>query len=50
MSRASTSFANSHSDSDRVMTPPFGGQGTGSEVAYATMFLISNESSYINAH
>jgi hypothetical protein len=38
------------SDADRVMTPPFGCQGTGSEVAYATIFLISNESSYVNAH
>jgi enoyl-[acyl-carrier-protein] reductase (NADH) len=25
-------------------------QGTGSEVAYAALFLISNESSCINAH
>jgi NAD(P)-dependent dehydrogenase (short-subunit alcohol dehydrogenase family) len=29
---------------------PFGRQGTGWEVAYATLFLISNESSYVNAH
>lgn len=29
---------------------PFGRQGTGWEVAYATLFLMSNESSYVNAH
>jgi NAD(P)-dependent dehydrogenase (short-subunit alcohol dehydrogenase family) len=29
---------------------PFGRQGTAWEVAYATLFLISNESSYVNAH
>ncbi len=29
---------------------PFGRQGTGWEVAYAALFLISNESSYVNAH
>ncbi len=35
----------------RVGAPlPFGRQGTGWEVAYATLFLISNESSYVNAH
>jgi NAD(P)-dependent dehydrogenase (short-subunit alcohol dehydrogenase family) len=35
----------------RVGTPlPFGRQGSGWEVAYATLFLISNESSYVNAH
>jgi hypothetical protein len=28
---------------------PFGGQGTGWEAAYAARFLISNESSYVNA-
>ena len=27
-----------------------GRQGTGWEVAYAALFLISNESSYVNAH
>jgi hypothetical protein len=31
--------------SDRAVTVPFGRQGTGSEVAYAALFLISNESS-----
>jgi NAD(P)-dependent dehydrogenase (short-subunit alcohol dehydrogenase family) len=35
----------------RVGAPlPFGRQGSGWEVAYATLFLISNESSYVNAH
>jgi NAD(P)-dependent dehydrogenase (short-subunit alcohol dehydrogenase family) len=28
---------------------PFGRQGTGSEVAHARLFLISHESSYVNA-
>jgi NAD(P)-dependent dehydrogenase (short-subunit alcohol dehydrogenase family) len=32
------------------VTVPFGRQGTGWEVAYAALFLISNESSYVNAH
>jgi NAD(P)-dependent dehydrogenase (short-subunit alcohol dehydrogenase family) len=36
--------------SDRALTVPFGRQGTGWEVAYAAVFLISNESSYVNAH
>ncbi len=36
--------------SDRAVTVPFGRQATGWEVAYAALFLISNESSYINAH
>lgn len=36
---------------DRLAMPlPFGRQGTGWEVAYATLFLMSNESSYVNAH
>jgi NAD(P)-dependent dehydrogenase (short-subunit alcohol dehydrogenase family) len=35
---------------DRAVTVPFGRQGTGWEVAYAALFLISNESSYVNAH
>ena len=35
---------------DRARHVPFGRQGTGWEVAYATIFLISNEASYINAH
>jgi NAD(P)-dependent dehydrogenase (short-subunit alcohol dehydrogenase family) len=34
---------------DRAVTVPFGRQGTGWEVAYTALFLISNESSYINA-
>jgi NAD(P)-dependent dehydrogenase (short-subunit alcohol dehydrogenase family) len=36
--------------SDRAVTVPFGRQGTGWEVGYAALFLISNESSYVNAH
>lgn len=36
--------------SDRALTVPFGRQGTGWEVAYVALFLISNESSYVNAH
>ncbi|MHC2336684.1 NAD(P)-dependent dehydrogenase (short-subunit alcohol dehydrogenase family) [Bradyrhizobium sp. USDA 4454] len=32
------------------MTVPFGRQGTGWEVANTALFLISNESSYVNAH
>jgi NAD(P)-dependent dehydrogenase (short-subunit alcohol dehydrogenase family) len=36
--------------SDRAVTVPFGREGTGWEVAYAARFLISNESSYVNAH
>jgi NAD(P)-dependent dehydrogenase (short-subunit alcohol dehydrogenase family) len=35
---------------DRAVTVPFGRQGTGWEVAYVALFLISNESSYVNAH
>jgi NAD(P)-dependent dehydrogenase (short-subunit alcohol dehydrogenase family) len=35
---------------DRAVTVPFGRQGTGWEVAYAALFLISNESSYVNTH
>jgi NAD(P)-dependent dehydrogenase (short-subunit alcohol dehydrogenase family) len=35
---------------DRALTVPFGRQGTGWEVAYTALFLISNESSYVNAH
>jgi NAD(P)-dependent dehydrogenase (short-subunit alcohol dehydrogenase family) len=34
---------------DRAQAVPFGRQGTGWEVAYACLFLISNESSYVNA-
>jgi NAD(P)-dependent dehydrogenase (short-subunit alcohol dehydrogenase family) len=34
---------------NRAIAVPFGRQGTGWEVAYATLFLISNESSYVNA-
>jgi NAD(P)-dependent dehydrogenase (short-subunit alcohol dehydrogenase family) len=32
------------------VTVPFGRQGTGWEVAFAALFLISNESSYVNVH
>ena len=35
---------------DRALTVPFGRQATGREVVYAALFLISNESSYVNAH
>ncbi|MCY1218295.1 Levodione reductase [compost metagenome] len=34
----------------RAATVPFGRQGTGWEVAYSCLFLISHESSYVNAH
>ena len=35
----------------RLASPlPFGRQGTGWEVAYATLFLMSHEASYVNAH
>jgi len=34
----------------RALAVPFGRQGTGWEVAYACLFLLSNESSYVNAH
>jgi NAD(P)-dependent dehydrogenase (short-subunit alcohol dehydrogenase family) len=35
----------------RLAAPlPFGRQGTGWEVAYATLFLLSHESTYVNAH
>jgi NAD(P)-dependent dehydrogenase (short-subunit alcohol dehydrogenase family) len=34
---------------NRALAVPFGRQGTGREVA-ACLFLISNESSYVNAH
>lgn len=34
----------------RAAAVPFGRQGTGWEVAYATLFLVSRESSYVNAH
>lgn len=35
---------------NRALGVPFGRQGTGWEVAYATLFLVSNESSYVNGH
>lgn len=35
--------------SDRALTVPFGRQATAWEVAYTALFLISNESSYVNA-
>lgn len=34
---------------DRARTVPFGRQGTGWEVAYPVVFLLSHEASYINA-
>ena len=36
--------------SDRAVTVRFGRQRSGWEVAYAALFLMSNESSYVNAH
>jgi NAD(P)-dependent dehydrogenase (short-subunit alcohol dehydrogenase family) len=39
----------SHRRADRAVTVPFGRQGTGWEVAYAALFLISKESSHVNA-
>lgn len=35
---------------NRAMAVPFGRQGTGWEVAYAVLYLLSHESSYVNAH
>jgi NAD(P)-dependent dehydrogenase (short-subunit alcohol dehydrogenase family) len=35
---------------NRAMAVPFGRQGTGWEVAYAALYLISHESSYVNGH
>lgn len=34
----------------RAMAVPFGRQGTGWEVAYACLYLLSHESSYVNGH
>ena len=34
---------------DRAVTVPFNREGAGRQVACAALFLISNESSYINA-
>jgi NAD(P)-dependent dehydrogenase (short-subunit alcohol dehydrogenase family) len=34
----------------RAAAVPFGRQGTGWEVAYAVLFLLSHEASYVNAH
>jgi NAD(P)-dependent dehydrogenase (short-subunit alcohol dehydrogenase family) len=34
----------------RAAAVPFGRQGTGWEVAYACLYLLSHESSYVNAH
>jgi NAD(P)-dependent dehydrogenase (short-subunit alcohol dehydrogenase family) len=33
-----------------AVTVPFNRQGAGREMAHAALFLISNESSYVNAH
>ena len=35
---------------NRALAVPFGRQGTGWEVAYACLYLLSHESSYVNAH
>jgi NAD(P)-dependent dehydrogenase (short-subunit alcohol dehydrogenase family) len=35
---------------NHAVTAPFGRKATGWEVAYAALFLLSNESSYVNAH
>ncbi|AFT71300.1 Short-chain dehydrogenase, putative 3-oxoacyl-(Acyl-carrier-protein) reductase [Alloalcanivorax dieselolei B5] len=35
---------------NRAVTVPFGRQGTGWEVAYSMLFLLSHESSYVNGH
>jgi len=35
---------------DRAVDVPFGRQGTGWEVAYASLFLLSHESAYVNGH
>jgi NAD(P)-dependent dehydrogenase (short-subunit alcohol dehydrogenase family) len=40
----------SRARADRAAQVPFGRQGTGWEVAYAAVFLMSNEASYINGH
>jgi short-subunit dehydrogenase len=34
---------------DRALNMPFGRQGTGWEVGYAALFLLSREASYVNA-
>jgi NAD(P)-dependent dehydrogenase (short-subunit alcohol dehydrogenase family) len=36
--------------SGRAIAVPFGRQGSGWQVACTALFLISNESSYVNAH
>lgn len=35
---------------DRAVGVPFGRQGTGWEVAYAALFLLSHEAAYVNGH
>jgi NAD(P)-dependent dehydrogenase (short-subunit alcohol dehydrogenase family) len=35
---------------NRALAVPFARQGTGWEVAYATLYLVSHESSYVNGH
>jgi len=40
----------SHIHHTRAVTAPFGRQGTDSETAYAAQLLISDESSYVEAH
>lgn len=40
----------SRNRASRAAQVPFGRQGTGWEVAYAALFLISHEASYVNGH
>ena len=40
----------SRRDADRALTAPFDRQGSCRKVAYAALFLISNESSYVHTH
>lgn len=35
---------------ERGAQVPFGRQGTAWEIAYASLFLMSHEASYVNAH
>ena len=35
---------------NRAAAVPFGRQGTGWEIAYASLFLMSHEASYVNGH
>jgi NAD(P)-dependent dehydrogenase (short-subunit alcohol dehydrogenase family) len=40
----------SRNRADRAAMVPFGRQGTGWEVGYAALFLLSHEASYVNGH